>query len=74
MPEVINHGVRLGMRPEDYKAGVFTFISYEERNPSGDWRPYLPKGEVQYGREDSLSCVSFFPTGQKMTLNCGLDG
>ncbi len=59
MPEVINHGVRLGMRPQDYKAGVFTFISYEERNPSGDWRPYLPTKEIQYGKEDSLSCVSF---------------
>lgn len=57
--ETINHGVILGQRPQDYQAGSFTFISYEERNPSGDWRPYLPVKEIQYGKEDSLSCVSF---------------
>lgn len=54
-----NHGVILGQRPEDYQAGAFTFVSYEVRNPSGDWRPYLVKREKQYGKEDSLSCVSF---------------
>lgn len=54
-----NHGIILGQRPEDYQAGAFTFISYEERNPSGDWTPYLVTKEKQYGKEDSLSCVSF---------------
>lgn len=54
-----NHGIILGQRPQDYMAGAFTFISYGERNPSGDWRPYLPVKEIQYGKEDSLSCVSF---------------
>jgi len=56
---MINHGVKLGQRPTDWQAGSFTFISYEERNPSGDWRPYLPTKEIQYGKEDSMSCVSF---------------
>lgn len=59
---MINHGVKLGQRPEDYQAGAFTFISYEVRNPSGDWKPYLPTKEKQYGAEDSLSCVSFSAT------------
>jgi hypothetical protein len=57
--EVINHGVILGQRPEDYQAGAYTFISYEERNKTGDWRQFLPVKEIQYGKEDSLSCVSF---------------
>lgn len=54
-----NHGVRYGQRPTDYVAGAFTFISYEVRNPSGDWRAYLPVKEIQYGKEDSMSCVSY---------------
>lgn len=57
--EVVNHGVILGQRPSDFVAGGFTFISYEERNKTGDWRPFLPVKEIQYGKEDSLSCVSF---------------
>lgn len=57
--EYIEHGVILGQRPSDYQAGAFTFITYEERNPSGDWRAYLPTKEIQYGKEDSMSCVSF---------------
>lgn len=57
--EIINHGVKLGQRPEDYQAGAFSLIDYIERNPSGDWRPYLPTKEIQYGKEDSMSCVSF---------------
>ncbi|HEX8196362.1 MAG TPA: hypothetical protein VF571_09255 [Pyrinomonadaceae bacterium] len=62
MNEIINHGVlpkHLEQRPTDYKAGAFTFVSYEVRNPSGDWRPYLVKKEYQKAREDSMSCVSF---------------
>lgn len=55
----VNHGVKLGQRPEDYQAGGFSFVSYEVRNESGDWRPYLPTAEIQYGKEDSLSCISF---------------
>lgn len=59
MNEFVQHGVKLGQRPEDYVAGSFTFISYEERLKSGDWRPFLPVKEIQYGKEDSMSCVSF---------------
>lgn len=55
----VNHGVKLGQRPEDYQAGGFSFVTYEARNESGDWRFYLPVKEVQYGKEDSMSCVSF---------------
>lgn len=54
-----NHGVKLGRRQSDYMAGAFTFISYEERNPSGNWKDYLPTKEVQFGSQDSMSCVSF---------------
>lgn len=54
-----NHGIILGQRPQDWMAGAFTFISYEERNPSGDWTPYLVTKEKQYGKQDSMSCVSF---------------
>lgn len=59
MPEEINHGLLDGKRDTDYVAGDFTFISYEERNPSGDWQPYLPIKEYQKSLEDSKSCVSF---------------
>lgn len=59
MPEYIEHGVLLGNRPEDWVAGSIGALSFEERNPSGDWRPYLVKKEYQKGKEDSMSCVSF---------------
>lgn len=60
-----NHGVLMGQRPTDFVAGAFTFITWENRNPSGDWRPYLPVGEKQYSIldrftvVDSMGCVSF---------------
>ena len=57
--EFIEHGVKEGKRPEDYVAGEFSFIGLEDRNPSGDWTPYLPTKEFQKGKEDSMSCVSF---------------
>lgn len=58
--KIINHGViSPEKRPQDYLAGEFTFISYEVRNPNGDWRPYLVEREKQYGKQDSMSCVSF---------------
>jgi hypothetical protein len=35
-------------------------IPFEERNPSGDWRPYLVTEEHQYSHNvDSMACVSF---------------
>lgn len=57
--EYINHGVLLGNRPEDWVAGAIGALSFEERNPSGDWRPYLVTKERQKGKEDSMSCVGF---------------
>lgn len=57
--EFIEHGVKEGKRPEDYVAGEFSFVGFEDRNPSGDWTSYLPTKEFQKGREDSMSCVSF---------------
>lgn len=59
MAEYIEHGVILGNRPEDWVAGAIGSLSYEERNPSGDWRPYLVTKEYQKAKEDSMSCVSF---------------
>lgn len=59
MDEQINHGVILGQRPEDWVAGSVSGLTYEVINPSGDWRPYLPTKEIQFGREDSMACVSF---------------
>lgn len=54
-----NYGVILGQRPEDYIAGASP-IKYEERNPSGNWKPYLPAEERQYSRNaDTMACVSF---------------
>lgn len=57
--EIINTGVILGQRPEDYMAGAFTFVSYEERLPSGNWQPYLPTGERQRNLLETMACVSF---------------
>ncbi len=43
-------------RPTDWIAGQ---IPYEVRNPSGDWRPYLPTGEKQKDPTETMACVSF---------------
>lgn len=52
----IQRGVILGTRPSDYAGGT---LPYEVRNPSGDWTPYLPVGEIQKSiNEDWLDCVS----------------
>lgn len=52
-----NHGVILGKRDTDYLAGT---LSYEVRNLSGDWTPYLPPGEWQRNHVfDSMACVTF---------------
>lgn len=50
-----NKGVILGSRPTDYIGGT---LPYEVRNSSGDWRPYLPVGEIQRGSEDWMDCVT----------------
>jgi len=49
--------IDIGLRPSDYKTGALTF---EERIVSGDWRPYYPTVEKQYGIGfDTLSCTTF---------------
>jgi len=50
-----NLGIILGRNDTDYVGGV---IPYEVRNPSGDWTPYLPTGEIQKGKEDWMDCVT----------------
>ena len=60
-----NLGVKLGKRPEDYRAGlVGASLPYEERNPSGNWSSWIPVGEWQRQRtindvRDTMACVSF---------------
>lgn len=59
MDEVRNFGVILGQRDTDWMVGA---IQYEERNPSGDWTPYLPPGEWQKDLQtltDTMACVTF---------------
>ncbi len=58
----MNYGIILGQREEDWIAGT---IPHEERNPLGDWRPYLPPGEWQANHQvDTMACVTF------SALNC----
>lgn len=52
-----NHGVIAGKLPNDWIAGA---IPWENRNPSGNWYPYLVVGEKQYFSDfDTMACVSF---------------
>jgi hypothetical protein len=60
-----NYGVILGMRPTDYMAGAAVSLPFEVRNPSGDWRQWLPTGETQRSNfADSMACVTY------SALNC----
>ena len=52
----INYGLIEGKRQDDWLGGT---IPYEERNPAGDWTPYLPPGEWQKGSIDTMACVTF---------------
>lgn len=57
-----NHGLLPGFIPNDY-AGAET--PYEVRNPSGDWTPFVTRGEKQkYNILDVMACVSY------SALNC----
>lgn len=52
-----NYGLIEGRRDTDFLAGS---LSFEERNPSGDWTPFLPPGEYQANHNaDTMACVSF---------------
>src|SRR3990167_5704899 len=73
-----NDGVIEGRRDTDFAAGT---LPYEERNPSGDWTPYLVRVEQQYSMNtDTKACVSYsannaleiqikFLTGQEVNLS-----
>lgn len=46
--------------PKDYMMGSEASLGVAEVMPSGDWTPYKPQGEDQYGQGwDSMSCTSF---------------
>ena len=70
-----NHGVLLGRRKKDYGivggVGVASPIPYKVNNPTGDWIPYLPTEEKQYGANDDRSnCVTHSAQNAiKMLLN-----
>lgn len=51
-----NTGFLQETRPKDFLQGI---IPYEVVLESGDWRPYLPTGELQKMNTDSMACVSF---------------
>lgn len=58
LPEGTNTGVIIvAPKPGDYVAGGYTGIPYLERVL--DWRPYLPAGERQRKRFDTMACVTF---------------
>ena len=65
MSKYKNRGVLIGKRETDFMAGALGALTYEERNPSGDWTKWLPTGEkqrvtsVQGGQLETMSCVSF---------------
>lgn len=50
-----NTGLLIGRRETDFLGGT---LPYEVRNPSGDWRDYLPPGEKQKDPAETMSCVS----------------
>ncbi len=55
----MNYGVIEGRRDTDWLGGT---IPWEDRNPTGNWKEYLPKGELQYDKQthvDTMGCVSF---------------
>jgi hypothetical protein len=54
---MVNYGLIEGQRKDDYLGGT---LPYEVRLESGDWTPYLPKGEWQYKNGvDTMACVTF---------------
>lgn len=53
-------GVLLGQRPTDYVAGKVGAIQYKVRNPSGDWRNFVVRGEKQwYPNFDTFACTAY---------------
>ena len=53
----MNYGVLLGKQNTDYVAGT---LPYQELNPTGNWKNYLPPGEWQKpGLVDTMAFVTF---------------
>lgn len=47
-------------RETDFVAGAETGLTPENRNPTGDWTPFLPTDEMQIGVYfDTMACVTF---------------
>lgn len=58
-PPVVNRGVRLGKRATDYVAGSNSPLAYQIILPDGNWKPYTPTPEVQWGKGgDKMNCVT----------------
>lgn len=56
MEQIINRGVILGSKKEDYIAGTLPF---EIRNQTRDWTSFIPTGEKQWSaKADKMNCVS----------------
>ena len=53
------HGVLEGKRSTDYTVGGFSAVKYEARNPSGDWRNFLVREEIQVYNFDTFACTTF---------------
>lgn len=54
---MVNSGLISGHKPSDFAGGE---IPYVVRNPSGNWSPYVVRGEKQrYNYIDVMGCVSF---------------
>jgi hypothetical protein len=52
-----NTGLIEGFKESDWAGGT---IPWENRNPSGDWLPFVPVFEKQYSTTmDTMACVSF---------------
>lgn len=58
-PPLENRGVRLGKQPTDYIAGVNSPLAYQIILDDGNWKPYTPTPEVQWGKGgDKMNCVT----------------
>lgn len=60
-----NTGIILDIQPTDFMVGAETGITFQERNPSGEWDKYRPTDEWQRKLlagilgYDTMSCVTF---------------
>lgn len=58
-PPLKNRGVRQGKRATDYVAGVNSPLAYQVILADGNWKPYTPTPEKQFGvLGDKMNCVT----------------